>query len=336
MRSQPILQTPPHGHSRVLSSPPDMNQPAGLYGPARTRSQDELRENFFRLLQRSCLIGAKQGQGIAVYRSIARTLHNLCGEPWVHATIFPFETRLVRSFLSETGLPAAKPQSIVQKSLMANAWLAVANTVLQKLNRPDFVSLCTVSGSENLHAARAGGRGVMIAHSHTLFAQLFWCWLEHEGIASGVTTWQWAWGKSRGETQDPRTRALESARELHAAVATLREGGLVHVVADGDKGARETVLPFFNRRRGFRPAFAELAVTTSAPVITVDVTLAVDGGILIEIGKPFTEDSPDDHRTRRVEALVLQYAEHLRERWRSYPADLPWFVMRQQLLLPRA
>ena len=305
-----------------------------LHGPARTKSGDELRENFFRLLQRSCLIGAKQGQGLAVYRSIAKTLYNLCGEPWVHSTIFPFENNLVRSFLVETGMPIADPQSVVQKSLMGNAWLAIANSILQRLNPRDFASLCSVAGAENLHAARAVGRGVMIAHSHTLFAQLFWSWLEHEGIASGVTTWQWAWGKSRNETRDPGTRTVESARELHAAVGTLREGGLVHIVADGDKGTREIVLPFCNRRRGFRPTFAELAVTTNALIITVDVNLAADGGILIEIGAPFVENTSDHHRSRRVEELVLRYAEHLRRRWQAYPADLPWFVMRQQLMLP--
>ncbi|MBI2311673.1 MAG: hypothetical protein HYU77_04125 [Betaproteobacteria bacterium] len=305
---------------------------------ARVRTLDPLRENFFKLLRRSYLIAEKNGGGgLAVYRSCAEMIHRLCGEPWARSTIFPGETALVRRFLAETGLPARNPDAVVQHSLMGNSWPPTWTAILLNLPRGKFESVCSVRGAENLRSARAAGRGIVLTHSHSLFSQMFWAWLEHEGIAPGVTLWQWTWGRKRKEVKDPRVMALEGARELHGARKALRDGGLVHVMADGQwGGAQQIVLPLWNRQRPFRPAFAELALGANAQVIPVDVSLAADGGIAIEIGSPFGDQPAGRDLAQRVEGLVREYVEHLSRRWREHPADIPWFQMKRHLAYPPA
>jgi lauroyl/myristoyl acyltransferase len=304
------------------------------HGPARVRSRDELRENFFRLFQRSFLLARRQGGGLDVYRSCAETVHRLCGEPWAQRTIFPSETALVRRFLSETGLSVANPGIIVQHSLMANPWVPTWFSPLQTLERSEFLRVCRVTGVEHLHSARRSGRGIVFAHSHTLFVQLFWVWLKHERIRPGVTIWQWAWGRKPEEIRDPRIRVVESARELHAATTALRKGEFVHVLADGDKGGRQIMLHFCGRQRGFRTTFADLAVAENAQILSTHVTLSADGQIRIDIKAPFSDVPSSIETGEKIRLLVSQYASHLHALWRANPGDISWFQMKQHLDLP--
>src|SRR5207249_816597 len=106
------------------------------------------------------------------------------------------------------------------------------------------------------------------------FAPLFWTWLEHARIAPGVLIREWSKARPAGQAPDSKTRALEGARELKAAVDGLRQGGLVHVMADGYEGTRKQVVGFCNRQRGFETTFIELALMSAAPIITVGVSFA--------------------------------------------------------------
>ena len=93
------------------------------HGPSRARSQDPLREDFFRLFLRSYHAAQKQGRGLEVYRASAKFAFRLLAEPWARQTIFPAELALVRRFLAETGLPG-DPDTVAQLNLMANPWAA--------------------------------------------------------------------------------------------------------------------------------------------------------------------------------------------------------------------
>ena len=307
-----------------------------LHGPARVRSRDELREGLFRLLQRSYTLAARRGGGLEVYRSSAALIHQLCGERWAQETIFPAESVLVRRFLAEAGLEAADPARAVQHSLMANSWISTWAAILMRLERAQFRSLCEVAGEEHLRAALAAGRGTVLAHSHTLFVQLFWTWMKHQDLDPGVSIWRWAWGRKPEEIRDPRVRAIESARELHAAKKALRRGGLVQVLADGLQGSRKIGLPFCNRLRGFETTFAELALDAGAAVVPANVMLAADGRLHIEIGRPFAAPPEDGERSARVRWCLEGYVEHLRRLWREHPSDVSWYQMKRHLDLPRA
>ncbi len=313
--------------------------------PARTpldaaiqQTGDTLREQAYEILTRSYQRAERvgKGSGLVVYRSSAQLIHDLCGERWVRATVFPRETRLVKRFLKATGLGPADPVPVVQRSLMGNVWARIWTEILLELERDAFARVCSVGGREHLITAMSAGRGAILAHSHTLFAQLFWRWLEHQELDSGLTLWQWTWSKSESEYRDPKNKALEGARELHVAVSTLRREGLVHVLADGHHGGNRYIeVPFFNRRRQFRLTFAELAVHTGAPVLTVDVALQRDGQIAMEISPQLKADSDATERQKRVDSLVLQYVHHLHRRWDRYPAAIPWLQMGLHLEWPR-
>jgi lauroyl/myristoyl acyltransferase len=313
------------------TDPADSLQPV-RHGPARARSGDPLRDNFFQLFLRSYRSAEKSGRGLEVYRACAAHVYRLCGEGWARATIFPGETALLRRFVAQTGLQLRDPGALAQLSLMANPWAATWTEVLEGLESREFATVCSVSGEEILRAALAAGRGAVCAHYHTLFAPLLWTWMKHNGIPVGVTIREWV--KARpAAAQDPRARALEGARELKTAVMALRAGGLMHIVADGYEGSRKVVRPFCNRQRGFETTFIDMALATGAPILTVASRFSGDGSINIEFGPPL-RDEPSLAPAARTEALLGQYVAFLRRQWQEHPADVSWFQMRRHLALP--
>lgn len=316
-----------------MSPDPAAKQQPVRHGPARARSGDELRDNFFRLFLRSYRIAGEGGHGLTVYRACAAHVHRLCGEDWAQRTIFPAESALVRRFLGGTGLQVRDPRLEEQLNLMANPWAATWTEALQQMTRADFTAICSVTGEQILHTALAEGRGAVCAHYHTLFAPLFWTWIKHAGIPAGILIREWAKTRRAAEAGDPRTRALEGARELQTAAGTLRKGGLVHVMADGYEGSRKTVLAFGNRQRGFETTFIDLALMTGAPILTVAVKFSADGGIGVEFG-PALRDDPALPRAARTQALLQQYLAHVLRHWQNHPADISWFQMKRHLDLP--
>ncbi|HET9405572.1 MAG TPA: hypothetical protein VFO57_13425 [Burkholderiales bacterium] len=317
------------------TEPETTQKKAVQHGPSRARSGDELRENFFSLLLRSYRIAEKQGKGLAVYHSCADMVYRLCGERWAQHTIFPEESALVRRFLGEAGLARADADAALQLNLMANPWAFTWTQVLQELDAPRFASVCSASGEDLLRSALAQGRGVVCAHYHTLFAPLFWTWLEHHGIAPGVLIREWVKSRPPAEAGDPKTQALEGARELKSSLDTLRRGGIAHVMADGYAGNRKAVLPFCNRKRGFETTFSDLALMSGAPILTVVARFGADGRVRIEIGPALSNDPALD-RVARTERLLQQFLAHLHRHWLEHPADISWFQMKRHLALPPA
>ena len=305
-----------------------------IFGPEFPKSQDRLREGLYELLRRSYERAEEKGQGLAVYRSSFQVLRALAEQPWAQPTIFPAESRLVRQFLAQTKLRPADAGKLVSRSLLLHAAAATWRRTLQRMARAPFLSLCDVSGEEFLKDALAQGRGVMVLHRHTLFASLFWSWLEHAGYVPGVTLGHWAWAPgSRGAREDPKAWVPEVARELMGAAASLRAGGLAHVFADGIVGARPIELEFCNRRRGFRPAFAELALGTNSLMLSAGVDMRADGRLAVRVEAPLADDAALP-RAERGARLVREYAARLRERWEEDPAQLPWNDMLNHLRFP--
>ncbi len=300
----------------------------------RDDSGDPLRENFYSLLRRSYQSAKRAGKGLEAYFAIVRTLNQFCAQPWVQSTVYPGESAVVQRFLAATGLPINDAQATITRSLAAHACARVFGETLMTLPRNEFAALCAVSGKEHLVTALASGRGVVIAHTHTMLTELFWSWLAFEGIAPGITLWQWTFSKDRSEFADPKIRAIESARELHAAIGLLRAGGLVHALADGQKGLQQVEVPVWNRLRIYRTGFATLAVSAKAAVLSAAVLVRADGRILIKIDAPFDEPPPDRDRTQQTEWLVRQYAERHGKLWAERPGNIPWFHMKLHVTFP--
>ena len=307
-----------------------------IFGPEFPRSQDELREGLYRLLQRSYARAGKAGHALAVYRSSFDLFGRLCAERWAQETAFANEAQLVRRFLREARLPAPDPGAVVAKSLLLHSAAATWRRTLQRMSREPFLSLCEVNGAERLRAALGEGRGAMLVHRHTLFASVFWSWLEHSDIAPGVTLGHWAWEKGRqGEREDPKRWIPEVARELKEASLSLRAGGLAHVFGDGIQGGQAIEVEFCGRKRGFRPTFAELVSGSGAAILTAGVVMGTDGRLAMHIGRPLAAD-PALPRAERNGRLVREYAERVRRQWERDPAQIPWNDMNNHLRLPPA
>jgi len=307
-----------------------------IFGPGFPRSKDELRENLFRLFQRSFQLAAKGGHALGVYSSSCEIFGRLGAERWAQLTIYPEETALIERFVRECAL-RAEPRAVVQRSLLVHAAAATWRRLLQGLPREALRPLFEARGVEHLRGALGAGRGVVIAHCHTVFEPLFWSWLAGENIAPGVTLGHWAWeqGRKPGDRTDPKRAVPEMARELHAASQGLRAGGLAHVFGDGVQGSRQTEIVFCNRRRGFRSTFAEMAVAANAATLSAAVSLGTDGRMTIDIEPPLADDAAAP-RALRVERLVREFAARLEKRWQSDACQLPWGDMATQLRFPAA
>ena len=298
-------------------------------------SGDPLRENFYLLLRRSYQRAESNGKGLEFYRATAGSLWRLYADAWFLRTVFPREIAIIRKFLTETGMPAQEPRIVVQRSLFGHSWTRIWGETLLGLKREEFASIASVQGKEHLSSALASGRGIVLAHSHMLLEELFWKWLDDEGIARGVTLWEWTFDKARSEFEDPKTKVIEGAKEMRNAMDALRRGGIVHVMADGQKGERKIELPVCNRMRTYRPTFADLALIADAVVLPAVVLLMADGRLSIQIGAPFAAGPGQASSAERVEALVRQYARHHEQVWRNHPENIPWMHMRQHLNFPK-
>ncbi len=309
---------------------------AGPNSTSKVDSGDPLRESFFAMLRRSYQGGVQGGMGAQVYLAIVRSLQNLCGEAWFQRTVFPIESDLVLRFSRDTGIGARDPKAFVQRSLVTHACARAFGDELQEVGREEFGALCTASGKENLLAARAAGRGLVVAHTHTVLGELFWTWLRHEGIDAGLTLWQWTFDKDREQFHDPKMRVVESARELREALALLKKGGTVHVMADGQKGGQQLDLPAFGRSRAYRLTFAEIALEAGATVVPAAVLVNPDGRVVVDVGTPFRPPEEGVERRAKVQALVRDYAAVHQALWRGRPANIPWAHMQVQLQFPPA
>lgn len=310
----------------------------GARGAARVRSRDQLVKNLYQLLSRSYDRAEKRrkGNGLQVYRTGAPLLHQFFSQPWAQETIFPSEVDLARRFLAATRIPAQKPRFAVALALLANGWAPAWTNMLLKLPKRPFESLVAVAGRKHLEDALASGSGTLLIHSHTLFTQLLWRWLEHQSIDQGLTLWQWTWTRNRSDLKDPKITALEGARELHAATQSLKKGGLVHVLADGGRvGSKQVELPFFGRRRPFQPTFADLALATRANLVTADLTVKRDGTFQLDFGA--LEDAGTGGAGKpEADRIVRAYARHLAQRWTRHWSNLPWRQMVRFMKFPPA
>lgn len=307
-------------------------------GAARVSTMDPLQQSFFKLFVRSYRDAEKQrrGAGLGVYRYCAALTYRLCMEPWAQFTIFPKETRAMRRFLADTGIQVEDEKACISLSLMAHIWAPTWTNVILKMERPAFVKICRISGLDHLRTAKQSGRGILLAHSHTLFTQLFWRWLEHASIDPGTTLWAWTWSRQTREIEDPKIRVTESAREMRAALQALKQGDMVHVLADGGRGGGKQIeVAFFNRRRTFQTTFADLALTANSVILTVDVYVEKNGVIAIDIGPPLQAGNAKLERVRKIETLVMAFISHLKKQWERSPGNLPWRQMGRQIEYPK-
>ncbi len=123
-------------------------------------------------------------------------------------------------------------------------------------------------------------------------------------------------------------------RQTYLARRVLMDGGMLHMVPDGLQGNSGVPVPFHGRVRRLATGFAELAVSTGAPVVPVIATMDVDGRIHVEFSAPLDTGPEDMERRERIEGLIRQYARFLEIRWSDDPGGVRMHHVEHFLELP--
>lgn len=195
---------------------------------------------------------------------------------------------------------------------------------LDRCSDAEFARWTRFRGAEHYEAARAEGRGVILAGSHYAAARTLKIALARFGIdlvTAGVTTrpqGPWRHGKVHWITakhdEAERLRALVELRKV------LRRGGNVHIAADSRIGHGAVEVEFLGRRKRFGQGVAVLASSTRAPVVPVFAVLCAGGRLEVEFLAPLARPDPALDREARLAAMVREYAARLEQRCREDPA----------------
>jgi lauroyl/myristoyl acyltransferase len=220
--------------------------------------------------------------------------------------------------------------------LLGRLWRACYFDDLAK-GPPELVARLTrVIGWEHFDRCRRDGKGLILVPVHTQFARLFLLYLRHrghDGLEVGIT-------HDKLEAQGLRTavaKQFELARQMHAAKHLLARGGIVFNPPDARQNLDHSrPVEFFGRQRQLAAGFAELALKTEAHVVPVVYRFTPRGTFALEFGTPFDVLGPQSTHDERVDSLVAQYANFLRDEWRRYPWNIPWNHLLHYCLLPEA
>jgi lauroyl/myristoyl acyltransferase len=299
---------------------------------ARRNFATEIDRRRFDRAQRFAAPVANRGDA-AGYRMHARWLKFLCGRPAVQRDVYADDTAFLRQFASAFGLSAEEERKFVRLGLLGRVWGEWCRQDLY-MRPPAFVAeLTRVEGWEFFDRAMGDGSGIILLPVHGQFSRLFQRYLLHrgyEGIELGLTQ-----KLEQTTLQTQAAKRLERARQMHAAKHLLRKGGLVFNLPDAlqNLGNSRTV-EFFGRQRRLATGFAELAVDTPAHIVPVAYRFTQRGFFVMELRPPLQRLGQERSREERVESLVDQYAEFLRDEWRRYPWNIHWKHLRHYLDLP--
>jgi KDO2-lipid IV(A) lauroyltransferase len=275
------------------------------------------------------LVGQPPGPSDAsAHRIYVRWLRFLCRQTSVQRDIWPQHIRFLRHFAAAFGMPASEQRAFIDLSLFGRLWRTGSHRDLAKGPTELVAQLTQVEGWEHFERCRQDGAGLIVLPFHSQFVRLFQRYLLHrgyEGLELGHTSGKL---KKRG-IATPIAQKFELARQMQAAKLLLTRGGIVYNLPD----ARENLdnaraVEFFGRERPLATGFAELALKTGARVITVAHRLSPRGHFVMDFGPTFYVPPADLTHDQRIDALVAQYAEFLRNEWRRYPWNVHWEHLR--------
>jgi lauroyl/myristoyl acyltransferase len=272
----------------------------------------------------------------AALRMRARWLEFLCGRTTVQREVWPDHVSFLRQFATDFGLPPGEVRRFIRLSLLGRLWRAWCFRDLVK-GPPEVVSRLTrIEGWEHFAQCRQDGAGLILVLFHSQFSRLFNPCLRHRGYQ----------GQELGLTNDkleqrgfrtPAAKQFELARQMHVAKRRLAQGGLVFHLPDARENRDNArSVEFFGRRRLLATSFAELALKTGAHVVPVACRFSPRGFLVVEFGQAFHVAKATLAHEARVDSLVAQYAEFLRNEWRRYPWNIHWDHLRHFCELPVA
>ena len=203
---------------------------------------------------------------------------------------------------------------------------------LPAMSTASILARVSTEGAENVDAAAAAGRGLILALPHSGNWDVSGIWL----IARGVKFTTVAERLEPESLFDRFVRyreglgmeiiPLSGGERAPSAILTerLQAGGCVCLLADRDLGASGIPVDFFGEPTRMPPGPALLAATTGAALLPV-TAYYTDGGWSHWIGAPI--EPPPGRLRDRVGAATQQLADVFAERIAVHPAD--WHMLQK-------
>ena len=268
------------------------------------------------------------------HRMNARWLKFLCSRTPVQRDIWPNDADFLRHFATLFGLPPAETRKFIGLSLLGRLWRAGCFDDLAK-GPPELVARLTrVTGWEHFDRCRRDGAGLILLLFHGPFTRRSIAYLRHlghDGLKVGLPNDKL---EEKG-FRTPVAKRFELARQMHAAKHLLTRGGIVFNVPDTYQNLDNSrSVEFFGRQRRIATGFAELTLKTGAHVMPIGYRFSPRGFFVLEFGAPFDVLGPQSSHDERVDSLVGQYANFLRDEWRRYPWNIHWHHLKHYCRLP--
>ncbi len=266
----------------------------------------------------------------------ARLLAWYSGQRWIQERFYREQVGLVQQFYALLEGVTDREEDVVRQSILFHLkrrwWCKLLLHGTTRL----FNRWVIVTGLPAFRQSYQKGNGIILLVDHNGLLPLLKQVSSRRGFDSVYPI-----GRQHMKMRKMSHRAGKGGRMilygllLSRAQQVLERGGTVGIAADGRAGGRQgIVIRFHGRMCEFKPGFAELALTTGADAIPVFVSIDRSGRIKADFLDPLDAGPETMDHDVRIERLVRQYAELLRQRWVRYPGSILWSRMRKHLALP--
>jgi KDO2-lipid IV(A) lauroyltransferase len=210
--------------------------------------------------------------------------------------------------------------------------------VARRVPDDDLERLVRFRGWERYEAARAEGKGVVVAVAHYGNWELLARACVRRGIRlTAITRRLRGWANERllVARREGGMRELPEKGSAATAVALLRQGETLGIVVDQNMRPRRGIfVDFFGAQACTTPAAAVLSLRSGAPLLAAFPVRQPDGTHLVEIEGPFSTHltghqgvvALTQEVTRAVEKAVRAHPDHwfwVHRRWKTRPSLAP-------------
>jgi KDO2-lipid IV(A) lauroyltransferase len=229
---------------------------------------------------------------------------------------------------------------VTRQSFRNLGCLIVEILQLGYMSRAEILSRCHLNGAEHFRHALESGRGMVLVSAHLgnweIGLQYLSCRFE-KPILLVVRPFSPAPLERWIRTTRARFGNLIISKKnaLPAMLKTIRQGGIVGIMADVSRRKASVAVNFFNRRARANYAAAMLAVRCQAPVIASFSTRNADGSFTIDIPPPLAIERSGKVRdllqintqniTAAAETAICRQPDQylwMQKRWKDYHPHL--------------